>query len=324
MLRVTLVTAASAAFHGYRPELAPPHLAEYVKTPLPHTYTAPEDLPAEFSWRNISGRNYLTALLNQHIPTYCGSCWLHGSMSVLNDRIKIARGGEGPDVMLARQVILNCGNDTAGSCKGGSDAGVYDWVMKNGIPDETCQQYDALDHECSAYRTCMNCDAPDFVKPGQQMCYPVQRYGKVFVDEWGPLNMSVHNMKAEVYRRGPISCSIDSSPLEQGHYTRGRVVDVHRRPDGKPDWETDHIVSVVGWGHDGSTEYWLVRNSWGRYWGEEGFFRVAVGSNVMNIEQSGCNWAVPKWPPVTQDYGPSDAGHLFPTGDGPHDLRVYV
>jgi cathepsin X len=220
--------------------------------------------------------------------------------------------------MLARQVILNCGNDTAGSCLGGSDSGVYDWVMKNGIPDETCQQYDAMDHECSDLRTCMNCDPASFVKPGETMCYPVQRYSKIFVAEWGPLDMSVHNMKAEIYRRGPITCSIDSSPLEQGHYTRGRIVDRKARPDGGA-WASDHVISVVGWGMDGTQEYWLVRNSWGRFWGEDGFFRVALGTNVMNIEASGpgngCNWAVPQWPPVTRDFGPSDAGRVFPSGD---------
>lgn len=41
-------------------------------------------------------------------PIYCGSCWLHGTLSMIQDRLKIVKKGLGPDVMLARQSLLNC------------------------------------------------------------------------------------------------------------------------------------------------------------------------------------------------------------------------
>lgn len=47
-------------------------------------------------------------------PTDCGSCWAHGSISSLGDRIKIARGAQGDDINLSIQFILNCGTETAG------------------------------------------------------------------------------------------------------------------------------------------------------------------------------------------------------------------
>jgi hypothetical protein len=46
-----------------------------------------------------------------------------------------------------RQVILNCAQDTAGSCDGGDDIGVYAYFQETGIPDVTCQQYQAKDFE---------------------------------------------------------------------------------------------------------------------------------------------------------------------------------
>jgi len=324
--RSMLVLLALAAARCYRPDLAPDASRAPVKSALPHSYTPPDSLPAEWSWAK---EKELTPMLNQHIPRYCGSCWLHGAISALSDRINIRRNGttafgvagqSGPMVQLARQVVLNCGQETAGSCEGGSDTGVYQFVHEHGLPDETCQQYEAMDHECSDMRTCMNCDSPDFVKPGQPACYPVQRYTKYFVEEWGVLsNATVHQIKAEIFRRGPITCSIDSSPLEQGHYVRGKIVDTQVDPEGKPFTDTDHIVGVVGWGVDAGVEYWVVRNSWGRYWGDDGFFRVAAGKNVMLIESS-CAWAVPG-EAKTEDYGPSDAGHLFPSG-GPGQAVV--
>ena len=86
---------------------------------LPHEYMDLDALPTELSWKNMNGTNYVTTNLNQHIPVYCGSCWAHGSMSALGDRVKIMTNGK-IDFVPAIQVILNCGSDTAGSCHGGS------------------------------------------------------------------------------------------------------------------------------------------------------------------------------------------------------------
>jgi cathepsin X len=90
-------------------------------------------LPASFNWGDIDGVSYLTHSLNQHIPQYCGSCWAHGALSALSDRIKIAREGLGDEINLSIQYILNCAGDVAGSCHGGSHTGVYEFAQKNGF-----------------------------------------------------------------------------------------------------------------------------------------------------------------------------------------------
>ena len=89
---------------------------------------------------------------------YCGSCWAHGSVSALGDRIKIARQGKGIDINLSVQHLLNCGN--VGSCHGGSVDGPYQWLHRlsatgTGISYETQQPYIACSSEsgeglCSA------------------------------------------------------------------------------------------------------------------------------------------------------------------------------
>merc|ERR1711862_498240 len=80
--------------------------------------------------------------------------------------------------------------------------------------------------------------------------------------------------------RGPISCGIDANPLL--NWEGGIITEKSH--------STDHVISVVGWGHDDQDgDYWIVRNSWGEYWGEMGYVRVGFGA--LNIEDQ-CSWAV--------------------------------
>lgn len=257
--------------------------------PRPADYIKAADLPQSFSWANVNGTNYLTKMLNQHIPQYCGSCWAHGAMSALADRIKIARKAQGPDINLAIQYILNCG--TAGSCHGGSASGVYQFIKhsKSGVPYDTCQPYMACSIEseegfcasarenwkCNSINTCRTC--PTFGEP----CENINYFPNATVSEYGNLQ-GEQDIMAEIYARGPVAAGIDAVPILQ--YTGGVATG---GCEG-----IDHIVSIVGWGEENGQKYWLVRNSWGEFWGELGFVKVARGDNSLCLE-SMVSWATP-------------------------------
>lgn len=68
----------------------------------------------------------------QHIPEYCGSCWAHGTLAALQDRLKIRKGGKGMDVMLSRQALLNCGafDGFGAGCNGGDPIDVFHYMQK--------------------------------------------------------------------------------------------------------------------------------------------------------------------------------------------------
>lgn len=252
-----------------------------------------EELPETWDWGNVDGKSYLTKNLNQHIPQYCGSCWAHGAVSALGDRIKIARKGRSPDINLSVQHILNCGSEVGGSCYGGSQTGAYQFIKDSGsVAYDSGNAYVACssdsknglcpggDFTCSLLNTARTCST--FPEMGGT-CVGLTHYPNATLSEYGTVQ-GVADMKREL-ARGPLACGIDADNLRD--YTGG-VLNI---PDGTR--SVNHVISVVGWGKgsDG-VEYWIGRNSWGEYWGEMGFFRLATGGNQAGVEDE-CAWATP-------------------------------
>ena len=137
--------------------------------------------------------NYLTKNLNQHIPVYCGSCWAHGSISSLSDRIKIQRKAEWPDINLSIQFLLNW--QMGGSCNGGDHLATYEAIYNYGsIPYEDCMVYQACSNdskeklcvenkdmfECTSINICKTCDT--FTSHGGT-CNPILQYQRSVKNE---------------------------------------------------------------------------------------------------------------------------------------------
>ena len=72
-----VITAIGSKWNG-----SPKLHAEKVLRTRAHELIDVGMLPADFDWRDINGTNYLTESRNQHIPTYCGSCWAFGTLSI--------------------------------------------------------------------------------------------------------------------------------------------------------------------------------------------------------------------------------------------------
>jgi len=250
-----------------------------------HDLLASTWLPDEFSWCNMNGQNFCTMSRNQHIPQYCGSCWAHGAASALADRLKIMRGANTIDINPSVQHILNCGN--AGSCHGGTSGGAYQWIKSNGgVSLETSQPYLAcspeskdgfcphVDTTCNALNVARTCGS---FSSESGACTGLMYYPNISIADYGSVS-GISAMQKEIYHRGPIAGALAAQALL--NYEQGILTDM--------DDNVDHAISVVGWGKDTEKgQYWIVRNSWGEYWGEFGFVRVKFGA--LGLTEG--NWA---------------------------------
>lgn len=102
-------------------------------------------------------------------------------------------------------------------------------------------------------------------------------------------------MMEEISQFGPVVLALNAAP-DLYYYSSGVFItnptDVLEQPNEHPDlgkWMfTNHAVVCVGWGethHDGHLmKYWILKNSWGEEWGENGYFRMLRGVNLAAIE----------------------------------------
>jgi len=241
--------------------------------------------PESWDVRDIEGVNFATLDKNQHIPTYCGSCWAQAVTSALSDRINMKRTNSFPKTVLAAQALLNCvsANETNG-CRGGDPTAANSWMQANPVPDITCQAYQSKDLTCDSMGICEDCTFKGVHM--SSVCSAVTSFPTARVESHGQLTGEAA-MVAEIAQRGPITCGMCVTEDFEA-YAGGVFVDATGCTD------QDHAISIAGYGttEDGQ-KYWVGRNSWGTYWGEHGWFRLARGVNNLGIEDF-CDWAEPQ------------------------------
>eukprot|EP00343_Euplotes_focardii_P011117 CAMPEP_0205830756 /NCGR_PEP_ID=MMETSP0206-20130828/42076_1 /ASSEMBLY_ACC=CAM_ASM_000279 /TAXON_ID=36767 /ORGANISM="Euplotes focardii, Strain TN1" /LENGTH=450 /DNA_ID=CAMNT_0053134715 /DNA_START=386 /DNA_END=1735 /DNA_ORIENTATION=+ len=229
-----------------------------------HEVIKPEELPENFDWRNISGGiNDISWSKNQHVPQYCGSCWAEATTSALADRFIINSKRSDITFGLSVQSVINC--RYGGTCHGGNPPEVYRFAHEDGLTDASCMNYVGEDIKgdevCTPFNVCRDCKGPppSADEDGLENCWAVENPKKYYVSEYGFVQ-GVDQMKAEIFKRGPISCGIKTTP--DLHAYKGGVYKEHLE-----DFTLTHEISVLGWGvTEEGQEYWIGRNSWGTYW----------------------------------------------------------
>jgi len=85
-------------------------------------------------------------------------------------------------------------------------------------------------------------------------------------------------LKVAIASRGPISVAIDAAHKSLSFYSNG----VYYEPECSST-DLDHAVLAVGYGRIGGEDYWLVKNSWSTYWGNDGYVLMSQKNNNCGV-----------------------------------------
>ncbi|WCJ32678.1 senescence-associated gene 12 [Euphorbia peplus] len=220
----------------------------------PFRYQNISAVPTSMDWRK---KGAVTPIKDQG---QCGSCWAFSTVAAVEGITQLTTGKL---ISLSEQELVSC--DTKGEdqgCEGGLMDDGFTFIIGNkGITTETNYPYEAADGTCNT-------------KEEANHAAKITGYEDV------PANSEAALMKAVANQ--PISVAIDASGSEFQFYSSGVFT-------GSCGTELDHGVTAVGYGSSNGMNYWLVKNSWGSQWGEEGYIRM---QKDINAEEGLCGIAM--------------------------------
>ncbi|KAJ0666946.1 putative fruit bromelain [Helianthus annuus] len=197
-------------------------------------------VPSSMDWRK---KGAVTPIKDQG---QCGCCWAFSAVAAMEGITQLKTGKL---VSLSEQELVDC--DTSGvdqGCEGGLMDNAFDFIVNNkGLTTETNYPYKGVDGTCNSNEASNHAAA-------------------ITGHEDVPANSESALLKAVASQ--PVSVAIDASGSDFQFYSSGVFT-------GDCGTELDHGVTAVGYGtSDDGTKYWLVKNSWGTSWGQEGYIMM--------------------------------------------------
>jgi len=239
--------------------------------------------PESLDWKNVNGTNWLTSVTDQGD---CGSCYVVSSTNMLtaNKRIN-AQDAKSPPLSIS--LPLYC-SDLNQGCQGGYPFLNALWGQSVGLVDDDCMdRYHVHDGEqCPAYVKGEKKRHSELDKCMQGKEHTVSSFGYV----GGFYGGCSEEGMMEALQKGPITIALEPG-MDFMYYKSGVYSSVNKdlpSPVAEEWVKVDHAVLMTGYGVDTSGSepkpYWILQNSWGPDWGEDGFMRIARGENESGVE----------------------------------------
>ncbi|XP_072102836.1 cathepsin L.1 [Mobula birostris] len=203
-------------------------------------------LPDTVDWRT---KGYVTPVKDQKM---CGSCWAFSATGALEGQ-HFRKTGQ--LLSLSEQQLVDCSSEYGNfGCNGGFMNNAFQYIIDNGgIDSEWSYPYEAEDRPCRYNPRTVGATC----------------YGFINVQSGSELLL-----KYAVAMNGPVSVAIDASHSSFRFYSSG----IYDEKMCSSDF-LDHAVLAVGYGTLEGTDYWLVKNSWGTYWGDDGYIYMSRNKN---------------------------------------------
>jgi len=215
-------------------------------------------IPTSFDWRTYG---VVPAVRDQGA---CGSCWSFGTVGVMESAVKIG-GGSLTD--LSEQFLISCNND-GWSCDGGLTANKYHYNTLGynqttvGAVLESAKPYTATNGSCTLI---------------SNHPYKLSDWTFITGSEWTV--PTVDQIKSAIYTYGPVTAGVCAGS-GWNSYTGG-VYSTNDDCGGS----TNHQIILVGW--DDSNQTWILRNSWGSSWGDDGYMHIRWNTSRVG---EGTSW----------------------------------
>ncbi|XP_057541849.1 cysteine proteinase COT44-like [Amaranthus tricolor] len=195
-------------------------------------------LPKAVDWRKVGAVNHVKD------QGQCGSCWAFSTVATIEAINQIVTGNL---TSLSEQELVDCDRAVDQGCNGGLMDNAFQFILENGgLDTEEDYPYKGVDGQCDLNRK-------------NKKVVTIDGYEDV-------LPYSERALKKAVAHQ-PVSVAIEAGGRALQLYQSGVFT-------GHCGTKVDHAVVVVGYGTENGTDYWIVRNSWGNGWGEEGYIRM--------------------------------------------------
>ena len=199
------------------------------------------DMPAGgIDWRS---QGKVTEVKNQDA---CGSCWAFSATGSLESAYAIFKD---MTIELSEQELVDCSRDYGNfGCMGGLMTHAFDYIKSKSISTEKDYPYKAQDGVC-------------------QVDLDAQRYGLAAYKLLEPRDVTG---LCDSLDKQPVSVAIEVQP-DFMHYKKGIYV------NDSCGALLNHGVLAVGFNTEGDIPYFIVKNSWGKDWGDQGYIKMKIG-----------------------------------------------